>query len=361
MFLFFVYFFDWIIYGQSKFTLVSEPVKKKGESRPIPADEQTMCGAQDLNKRIKVKLDDSYLVVDTTAITYETHSELSSTLCLEACSKLVLENNTSSEKSIRSIRLGQKCILLERPSTQLPTISDHTRKPSITVILKSFQRILTITVGGMVLIGMALMLTQMSYKTQLSSHSMEINNTTDLSPNLNTSSNLLSPPTSSDVSNGLPQLHNHDHLLILHQKLTYQFVVNLRQNRTSRQNWFRREPGLSVANSCSINFKGLMYLYGAYDKRQILKLDWCKDSSSDLELGHTKFMRVGELQFDFEGGTCATNGADVVICFGSIGSRTCYRSDTPTSTTDWWTWFEPVAKSPHNHKLSLITSSHGEH
>ena len=113
--------------------------------------------------------------------------------------------------------------------------------------------------------------------------------------------------------------------------------------------------------SCSLIYQGRLYVYGGLvDKRQILELNWCQDYRTGSEVwGYTKLIKVGQLQFDFEDGTCATNGVVVVLCFGSIGSRTCYRSDTPRPTSDWWTWFEPMVKSHHNHQSSLITSSQG--
>ena len=118
---------------------------------------------------------------------------------------------------------------------------------------------------------------------------------------------------------------------------------------------------LSVIRSCSLTYKGLLYIYGGLvNRRQILKLDYC-DNTNPEHWGNTDLMSVGQLQFDFIDGTCATNGVAVVICFGSIGSRTCYRSGTPAPTSDWWTWFEPVGKSHHNHRSSLITSSQGNH
>ena len=66
LFLFFVYFFDWIIYGRSQFTLVGAENKTECKSRPLPIDEATRCGAQDLNSRVKLKFDYSYFVVETT-------------------------------------------------------------------------------------------------------------------------------------------------------------------------------------------------------------------------------------------------------------------------------------------------------
>ena len=190
------------------------------------------------------------------------------------------------------------------------------------------------------------------------------------------------------------------------------FVVDLSQNRGSasiNQKWFKSD--LSITKSCSLNFMGLLYIYGGlYEKRQVLKLDWCRnyiwyrnivyplfcvlkktDNFSSCNFfkhsfknsrtgknrillretifwyqlnntkrdrpGYTKLIRVGQLQFDFTDGTCATNGAVFVLCFGSIGSRICYQSEFPTPTSDWWTWFKPIVKSHHNHRSALITSS----
>ena len=57
------------------------------------------------------------------------------------------------------------------------------------------------------------------------------------------------------------------------------FVVDLSQNRGSasiNQKWFKSD--LSITKSCSLNFMGLLYIYGGlYEKRQVLKLDWCRN------------------------------------------------------------------------------------
>ena len=180
-----------------------------------------------------------------------------------------------------------------------------------------------------------------------------------------------SPPfsmASSNVSVGFIETRTDDFLLILRQdkmnldESIHPLVVDLTQNRSSseiNQEWFESRI-LSISKSCSLVHKGFMYVYGGHiDKRQVLKLDWCGNTNPD-QSEKTKLKRVGQLQFDFTGGTCATNGDVSVLCFGSIGSRMCYRSDTPVSSSDWWTWFEPIVKSHHNHRLSLITSSQGK-
>ena len=118
-FLFFVYFFDWIIYGRSQFTLVSEENKTECKSRSLPVTKATTCGAQDLNRRVKVKLDDSYFVVDTTYGPNDapcTRLQCTRPLCLET--KNIVTEITSSEKLACSIKLGSSCVLLERPYGQ---------------------------------------------------------------------------------------------------------------------------------------------------------------------------------------------------------------------------------------------------
>ena len=120
LFLFFVYYFDWMIYGQHKFTLISEEIKTKCKSRTIPINERTVCGAQDLNTRIKIKLDDSYLVVDTTA------DDKNRILCLEPNVELVaIEHTRSTNKTIRSIRLGDNYVILERPYGNARNVANY--------------------------------------------------------------------------------------------------------------------------------------------------------------------------------------------------------------------------------------------
>ena len=120
VFLFFVYFFDWIIYGRSQFTLVGAENKTECKSRPLPIDEATRCGAEDLNSRVKIKLDDSYFVVDTTHPSGDTRCR---SLCFEP-HNLVAEI-TDSKKLTRSIQLGDCKVLLERPLKQSPSNSNN--------------------------------------------------------------------------------------------------------------------------------------------------------------------------------------------------------------------------------------------
>ena len=118
-FLFFVYYFDWIIYGESKFTLIKTAEKTECKSRSLPINKMTMCGAQDLNTRVKIKLDDSYFIVDTNHATQCIRSPI---VCLET--RNVVTEIVSSKKRKHSIQLGNSSVLLERPygqSVSVPT------------------------------------------------------------------------------------------------------------------------------------------------------------------------------------------------------------------------------------------------
>ena len=119
-FLFFVYFFDWIIYGQSKFTLVKMEHKTECKSRSLPITGATMCGAQDLNTRVKIRFDDSYFVVDTNGVCVDSQSTRRRPLCLETDN--LVNEITSSKKLTRSIQLGNSNVLLERPYGQTNNI-----------------------------------------------------------------------------------------------------------------------------------------------------------------------------------------------------------------------------------------------
>ena len=81
-----------------------------------------MCGAQDLNTRVKIKLDDSYFIVDTNHATQCIRSPI---VCLET--RNVVTEIVSSKKMTHSIQLGSSCVLLERPYGQL--LSTPTDRP----------------------------------------------------------------------------------------------------------------------------------------------------------------------------------------------------------------------------------------
>ena len=118
-FLFFVYYFDWIIYGESKFTLIKTAEKTECKSRSLPINKMTLCGAQDINTKVKIKLDDSYFIVDTNHATQCIRSPI---VCLET--RNVVTEIVSSKKRTHSIQLGNSSVLLERPyeqSVSVPT------------------------------------------------------------------------------------------------------------------------------------------------------------------------------------------------------------------------------------------------
>ena len=115
-FLFFVYYFDWIIYGESKFTLIKTAEKTECKSRSLPINKMTMCGVQDINTRVKIKLDDSYFIVDTNHATYDAQRTRSPFVCLETRNDVT--EFISSKKMTHSIQLGNSSVLLERPYGQ---------------------------------------------------------------------------------------------------------------------------------------------------------------------------------------------------------------------------------------------------
>ena len=127
-----------MIYGQSKFTLVKQATKQKGESRLLPVNEQTTCGAQDINTRTKIKVEDSCFVVKIRSTTDEAHYKLCATLCLEPSGELVwVTNKMSSDKSLCSMKLGDNHVLLEQPNTQPRVVPDHRLVQIVTNFLYS--------------------------------------------------------------------------------------------------------------------------------------------------------------------------------------------------------------------------------
>ena len=115
-FLFFVYYFDWMIYGESKFTLIKTAEKTECKSRSLPINKMTISRAQDINTRVKIKLDDSYFIVDTSHSKNDAQCTRSPFLCLET--RNVVTEIISSKKVARSIQLGNSSVLLERPYGQ---------------------------------------------------------------------------------------------------------------------------------------------------------------------------------------------------------------------------------------------------
>ena len=124
-FLFFVYYFDWIIYGESKFTLIKTAEKTECKSRSLPINKMTISGAQDINTRVKIKLDDSYFIVDTSHSKNDAQCTRSPFLCLET--RNVVTEIISSKKMTHSIQLGNSSVLLERPYGQ--SLSTPTDRP----------------------------------------------------------------------------------------------------------------------------------------------------------------------------------------------------------------------------------------
>ena len=105
-----------MIYGENKFSLVKTEEKTKCKSRSLLINKMTMCGALDLNTKVKIKFDDSYFIVDTSYATEDAQRKRSPFVCLET--KNVVTKIISSRKMARTIQLGSSSVLLERPYEQ---------------------------------------------------------------------------------------------------------------------------------------------------------------------------------------------------------------------------------------------------
>ena len=243
-FLLFIYFFDWVIYGRAKFTLVHETTKTKSKSRPLPINEHMTCGTQDINDRTKVRLDDANFIVDIMSVSAETQNNIRRTLCLGLCVEPVTIGNTSSTKSIHSIKLGEKSILLERPKPQpfsppnyrldinfvnfcqsCKTLTQaklhRVRQPSLTMILRSFERYLLIILCALLIICLSLMFPQVVNKQQLPI----LSNSSTISGVITASDSSL--PINNNESFDTPELHVDDYILVLHQDEKHNRIMHL--------------------------------------------------------------------------------------------------------------------------------------
>ena len=100
-----------------------------------------------------------------------------------------------------------------------------------------------------------------------------------------------------------------------------------------------------VGRSCSIVWKGEMFLYGGHNNRQIATVNKCR-------LKQLK----SKLDFDMESGTCAQrDNAEIFICFWNEveGHKNCRRSHGPIEK------FSPLPESNHFHLGSRIAVTSG--
>ena len=99
-----------------------------------------------------------------------------------------------------------------------------------------------------------------------------------------------------------------------------------------------------VLFSCSLVFKGTMYVFGGYVKRrQISQVSGC-----GLD-------RVGTLGFDFYTGACTVFKSQVLLCFDRTRNegRVCRVAKSPTGS------FSKIQKSNYHHYTTNIASNKG--
>lgn len=122
----FICAFDIVIHGETKFKLMRDPVDNKYCRKPISLNDQVKCGAQDLNSRTKIMLDDSFFVVAT-----QSHTDARQILCLEPRIEPTSPENicvaTRRQKPLYSVKLGNETVLVHKPLSKPKTIIDAKR------------------------------------------------------------------------------------------------------------------------------------------------------------------------------------------------------------------------------------------
>ena len=117
-------------------------------------------------------------------------------------------------------------------------------------------------------------------------------------------------------------------------------LINL-EGEQKELSWFERDNDTEAFNSCSINWKNQLHIFGGYkEKRQISRL-----SGYRLE-------RIGSLAFDHYMGACSVMANKFIfLCFSFHSHEQCWRSTGPLET------FSAVALSNHKHSYTQISCS----
>ena len=116
----------------------------------------------------------------------------------------------------------------------------------------------------------------------------------------------------------------------------------------SKEIRFEFGPGTEVDQSCSIVWRGKMYVFGGKDyKRQISAVDGCQ------------LKKKGELTFDMTNGACAQReNNEVFICFENSSDlstyKNCHRSNGPLER------FVKLPSSSYDHRSTRIAVTSGE-
>ena len=99
-----------------------------------------------------------------------------------------------------------------------------------------------------------------------------------------------------------------------------------------------------VYRSCSINWKGDLYVFGgATEKRQVSLVDGCQ------------LTRVSTLSFDLYSGACTNvNNKELFLCFDYSDGKKCWKSSNPEGP------FSFTPESLKNHKQTRIANDQGK-
>ena len=123
-------------------------------------------------------------------------------------------------------------------------------------------------------------------------------------------------------------------------------ITNLRGSVKFGGTDFKFEFGTDtqVYRSCSINWKGDLYVFGgATEKRQVSLVEGCQ------------LTRVGTLWFNLERGACTNvNNEEIFLCFDYDNDKKCWKSSNPEGP------FSSIADSLKNHKLTRIANDKGK-
>ena len=103
---------------------------------------------------------------------------------------------------------------------------------------------------------------------------------------------------------------------------------------------FQPEGATEAEYSCSINWQNELFIFGGWtEKRQISRLS-----------GH-KLERLGDLDFDIQGGSCNIMADRLYFCFTRQNGKRCRKSTGPLEQ------FSEVALTTHYHNSIQISCS----
>ena len=137
-------------------------------------------------------------------------------------------------------------------------------------------------------------------------------------------------------------------ILVLNNWYSFNVPLILDGKGQSKEIDFSFESGTEVLYSCSIVWRGEMFVFGGYNyKRQVSVVDQCQ------------LTKKGDLPFDMTYGACAQrDNQEVFICFenyfDSSTNRNCHRSNGPLEA------FSSMPSSINDHRQTRIAVTSGK-